>query len=56
MRYRWRWSTCGGKYPELGARRGERCELVARGAMNSCRIRFADGAEFITSRNGLVRA
>jgi hypothetical protein len=55
MRYLWRWGTCGGKYPLLGQRKGQPCRMIARGRMNSCRIRFDDGAEFITSRNGLQR-
>lgn len=53
--YRWRWGICGGKYPELGKRQGEPCRMVARGARNSCLIEFADGARFVTSRNGVQR-
>jgi hypothetical protein len=53
--YIWRWGTCGGKYPELGKRRGQPCRVVARGAMNSCLIRFEDGVGFVASRNGLKR-
>jgi hypothetical protein len=49
----WRWGTCGGRYPELGLRKGQLCRVVARGAKNSCLIEFEDGVRFIASRNGL---
>lgn len=46
--YRWR------KYrPELY---GCRCVLVARGAMNSALVRFADGTLHVVSRNALRKA
>lgn len=51
--YVWRWGTCGGKYPEVGKRKGMRCRMLASGAMNSARIEFEDGFKTITSRNGL---
>jgi hypothetical protein len=53
--YLWRWGTCGGKYPEIGKRKGTRCRLIARGKLNSCVVEFEDGARFVTSRNGLQR-
>lgn len=53
--YRWAWGTCGGKYPKVGKRKGMRCRVLARGAMNSAMIEFEDGYWTITSRNGLRR-
>lgn len=37
-------------------RRGQPCEVLARGKMNSCLVRFADGFTAITSRNAIRRA
>ena len=51
--YTWRWGTCGGKYPAIGKRKGQRCTIIVRGAMNSCAVMFEDGTRFIASRNGL---
>jgi len=34
----------------LGDRRGQRCRIVARGALNSCLVEFADGYRVVTSR------
>jgi hypothetical protein len=34
----------------LPERYGQPCTVVARGAMNSCLVRFEDGYEVITSR------
>jgi len=34
-------------------RKGERCRVVARGAMNSALVEFEDGYRVVTSRNGL---
>lgn len=50
--YVWAWS----RRPIGQNRKGERCTIVARGAMNSAWVRFeSDGYEVITSRNGLRR-
>lgn len=37
-------------------RKGERCAVIARGAMNSALIEFEDGFRVVTSRSGLRRA
>jgi hypothetical protein len=34
-------------------RKGQRCVILARGTMNSCLVRFADGYMMVTSRNAL---
>lgn len=48
--YVFRW----GKYrPEL---KGQRCVVLARGALNSALVQFQDGTRHIVSRNALVRA
>lgn len=44
MSHIWFWRS---RLPE---RKGEVCEVVARGAMNSIKVRFADGYQVITSR------
>lgn len=36
-------------------RKGQPCKLLARGAMNSALVRFADGLEAVISRNALRR-
>ena len=54
--YVWSWGTCGGKYPELGKRKGQRCRVVKRGERNAALIEFEDGARFVASRNGLRTA
>jgi hypothetical protein len=36
-------------------RKGERCRVIARGAMNSALLEFEDGYRTVTSRNGLRR-
>lgn len=60
--WRWRTWTFPGltfKGPWFGDgvdRVGMRCRVVARGSMNSARIRFEDGSEFVTSRGGIRRA
>ena len=46
--YIYRWNRQG--------RKGQRCEVTARGTMNSCCVRFADGYQMVTSRNALKRA
>lgn len=45
--YVYRWNRQG--------RKGQRCEVIARGTMNSCCVRFADGYTMITSRNALAK-
>ena len=37
-------------------RKGQRCDVLARGKMNSCLVKFEDGFTAITSRNALRRA
>jgi len=37
-------------------RKGHRCAVLARGKMNSCLVKFADGFTAITSRNAIRRA
>jgi len=46
--YVYRWDRQG--------RKGQHCRVLARGTMNSCLVRFADGFEMVTSRNALRRA
>lgn len=36
-------------------RKGQPCEVLARGKMNSCLVRFEDGFTAITSRNAIRR-
>lgn len=36
-------------------RKGQRCNVTARGKMNSCRVEFEDGIKAITSRNAIRR-
>lgn len=36
-------------------RKGQPCEVMARGTMNSCAVRFADGHTMVTSRNAIMR-
>lgn len=43
--YIYRWNRQG--------RKGQPCEVTARGTMNSCAVRFADGYTMVTSRNAL---
>ena len=47
MTHIWFWRS---RLPE---RKGEPCEVVARGAMNSIKVRFADGFTVITRGRGL---
>lgn len=47
--YYWRVKT---KFPE---RKGQRCRVLVRGAMNSCLVEFEDGFRVITSRNYIRR-
>jgi hypothetical protein len=46
--YVYRWNRMG--------RKGERCAVTARGAMNSCLVVFADGYRMVTSRNAIRKA
>lgn len=46
--YIYRWDRQG--------RKGQPCELIARGKMNSIEIRFDDGYRMITSGNAIRRA
>ena len=48
--YVWRVRT------RLPDRRGQRCAVIARGAMNSCIVVFEDGVQVVTSRNYVRRA
>jgi hypothetical protein len=56
MRYRYAW---GPRFTVPGLpvldRKGEICELIARGRMNSAMVRFTDGLTAIISRNALRR-
>jgi hypothetical protein len=45
----WRWRS------RLGERQGQACRVVARGAMNSILVEFADGYRAITSRYAVRR-
>ena len=45
--YVYRWNRQG--------RKGYVCRVLARGAMNSCLVVFADGFKMVTSRNALRR-
>ncbi|NTJ46555.1 hypothetical protein G6K93_05945 [Agrobacterium rhizogenes] len=45
--YVYRWNRQG--------RKGQKCEVIARGTMNSCCVRFADGYTMVTSRNALAK-
>ncbi|WP_414901104.1 hypothetical protein [Rhizobium cremeum] len=47
MPYIYRWNRQG--------RKGQPCDVLARGTMNSCCVRFADGYTMVTSRNELMR-
>lgn len=37
-------------------RKGQPCDVLARGKMNSCLVRFPDGYTMVTSRNAIRRA
>ena len=45
MPYVFRWNRLG--------RKGQPCNVTARGKMNSCRVEFVDGFKIITSRNAI---
>lgn len=53
--YVWAWAERIG-LPCLPGRKGSRCAVVVRGAMNSALVRFEDGYEAVVSRNGIRRA
>ena len=44
-----------GNMPGAMSRKGEKCRLLARGAMNSALVEFADGYLAVISRNALRR-
>ena len=46
--YIYRWNRCG--------RKGQRCNVIARGTMNSCLLEFEDGWRMVTSRNAIMKA
>lgn len=46
----WRWRV------NLPARHGQRCRVVARGAMNSALIEFLDGERHVVSRYAFRKA
>lgn len=48
--YVWFWLS---RLPE---RKGQPCEVLARGTMNSILVRFADGFQVVTSRYAVRRA
>jgi len=43
--YIYRWDRQG--------RKAQPCSVLARGTMNSCLVRFADGYRMVTSRNAI---
>jgi hypothetical protein len=45
MTYIYRWDRHG--------RKGQVCEILARGAMNGCLVKFEDGYTMVTSRNAI---
>jgi len=47
LRYLYRWDRQG--------RKGQACEVLARGTMNSCLVEFADGYRMVTSRNAIKK-
>jgi hypothetical protein len=44
-----------GNMPGAMSRKGEKCKLLARGAMNSALVEFSDGYLAVISRNALRR-
>lgn len=50
MNHVWHWKS---RLPE---RKGQPCVVIARGAMNSIKVRFADGYVVITSRYAVRKA
>jgi hypothetical protein len=49
--YVWAWAV-----RPTPSRKGQRCRVLVRGAMNSALVEFEDGYRVVTSRNGLRRA
>ena len=50
MTHVWRWRA------RLPDRHGKRCEILARGRMNSILVRFTDGLRVVTSRYAVRRS
>jgi hypothetical protein len=50
--YVYAWGPRGG-LPGAMSRKGERCRLLTRGAMNSALVEFQDGHRAVVSRNAL---
>ena len=48
-KYYWRVAT------RLPDRKGQRCRVLVRSAMNSCLVEFEDGYRVVTSRNYMRR-
>lgn len=46
--YIYRWDRMG--------RKGQPCNVTARGSMNSCLVVFSDGFSMVTSRNAIRKA
>ena len=55
MTYIYTWGPRGGM-PGAMDRKGRRCRMMARGAMNSALVEFEDGYVAVVSRNALRRA
>lgn len=54
--YIFRWSRYLGMDCLEGKRKGQTCQVLRRGARNSCLVRFtADGFKAVVSRNALMR-
>jgi hypothetical protein len=47
MPYIYRWDRQG--------RKGQPCNVLVRGSLNSCLVEFADGYRMVTSRNAIKR-
>lgn len=45
MKYIYRWNRQG--------RKGQPCNVLVRGSMNSCLVEFQDGFKMVTSRNAI---
>lgn len=59
----WRWRTCASPWHPgvrvehpFADRVGQRLRVVARGAMNSALVEFADGTRAVVSRNAFRKA
>lgn len=48
MAYRYAWNRMG--------RKGQLCNVLVRGKMNSCMVQFEDGYIAVTSRNAIRKA